>query len=145
MDYGRREVPQKRSRNRKPRRNDGPWREQCLTRRGRYCRACHPVIAAGCVVPGHPIGGSGTAWNPLRLEVDHIKPRGQGGPSVVENGLVLCSEHHQAKTESRLLIRFEWLDPDQVAFLAAVGWCWWDDAGQPNGRGFKHFAANRAA
>jgi len=59
---------------------------------------------------------------------------------VVENGLVFCATHHQAKTESRLLIRFGWLDPDQVAFLAEVGWVAWDDAGLPYGRGMRHFA-----
>lgn len=64
---------------------------------------------------------------------------------MVENGLVLCASHHQAKTESRLLVRFEWLDADQVAWLGEVGWVAWDDAGQPYGRGFKHFAARDAA
>jgi hypothetical protein len=119
--------PQPRAKNRK--RNDSAWREECLERRGRYCRVCCTLATPH--VPG-------------RLEIDHIWPRGQGGPSVVENGLVLCSMHHQAKTESRIKIRFEWLDPDQRAWLADVGWIWWDDAGSPAGHGMKHFAARAA-
>lgn len=117
--------PQKRTKNRK--RNDSGWREECLRRRGRYCRACY-----------WERGAVGDRW-PL-LEIDHMMPRSQGGPSVVENGLVLCQLHHQAKTESRILIRPEWLDPDQVAWLREMGWVWWDDAGLPAGRGWKHFA-----
>jgi hypothetical protein len=76
----------------------------------------------------------------LWLEVDHIKPRGQGGPSVVENGLVLCNVHHQQKTDGLLLISQEWLEADQRAWLAEVGWVAWDDAGLPFGRGMRHFA-----
>lgn len=124
-----REKPRSVAPRRPPRRNDAPWREQCLERRGAYCRAC----VAG--VPALP--WSMTDYGPL--EVDHIKPRGQGGPSVVENGLVLCSVHHQMKTESRMLIRLSWLEPDQVEWLAEVGWVAWDDAGQPYGRGWRHF------
>lgn len=70
------------------------------------------------------------------------------GPSVVENGLVLCGPWsrvtpggcHPAKTESRLLIDRRWLDADQIEWLASVGWVEWID-GQPTGRGWRHFAA----
>jgi hypothetical protein len=79
------------------------------------------------------------------LQADHIKPRSQGGPSVVENGMMLCEDHHTAKTESRLKIRYEWLDEDQVAWLQQVGWVWWDDAGEVYGRGRKHFEPKRSA
>jgi hypothetical protein len=127
-----------RSKNRKrPKRNDAPWREECLTRRGRYCRAC------GAGGPAE-VAGAPPFQRPARLEVDHIKPRGQGGPSVVENGLVLCASHHQAKTESRMVIRPEWLELDQLDWLKAVGWVWWDELGQPQGRGWKHFAPRTA-
>lgn len=102
----------------KARRNDGPWRSQCLEKRGAWCRVC---------------GYSG------RVEIDHVFPRSQGGPSVVENGLPLCPTHHQAKTESRLRFRFEWFDADQIAWLEEVGWVSWDADGQPAGRGWRHF------
>lgn len=65
-------------------------------------------------------------------------PRSQGGPSVVENGLVLCSAAHLAKTESRLRIDPAWLDPDQIVWLSEAGWVWWQD-GDPHGRGWRHF------
>lgn len=74
-----------------------------------------------------------------------MKPRGQGGPSVVENGLLLCRTHHEQKTLGRLKIEYRWLDPDQVAWLADVGWVTWDADGQPYGRGWKHFAPMTAA
>lgn len=122
-----REKPHLAAPRKPPRRNDAPWREDCLAKRGRFCRACWSERGA-------------TRLQGTRLEIDHIQPRSQGGPSVVENGLVLCSEHHRAKTESRLLIRYEWLAVDQVLWLAEVGWVAWDDAGQPYGRGWRHFA-----
>jgi hypothetical protein len=103
------------------RRNDSNWRNDCLTRRGRVCRAAGE---GGC-------GGG--------LQVDHVVPRSPGGPSVISNGLVLCAAHHTAKTESRLLIRPQWLDADQVAFLAEFGWVAWQADGQPQGRGWRHF------
>jgi 5-methylcytosine-specific restriction endonuclease McrA len=108
----------------KPRRNDAPWRRQVEVLRGSYCRAC------------------GTKRD---LQCDHVMPRSQGGPSVVENGTMLCREHHDQKTAGTILYRFEWLDEDQVAWLAQVGWVMWDSDGRPRGRGFKHFAAKRVA
>ena len=111
------------SRRSAPRRNDGPWRAECLAKRGTYCRSCGSV---------------------LNVQMDHIKPRSQGGKSVVENGLPLCVVCHEAKTESRLQIRREWLDPDQIAWLAAEGWVTWDVHGQPCGEGWKHFAPRQS-
>lgn len=75
-------------------------------------------------------------------------PRGQGGPSVVENGLVLCGPWstvtkggcHYLKTITDLQIRREWLDDDQIAWLAEVGWVTWGEDGVARGRGWKHFA-----
>jgi hypothetical protein len=75
------------------------------------------------------------------MEVDHLQPRSQGGASVVENGLPLCRGHHAAKTAGRLRIDRGWLDPDQVAWLAEVGWVRWQADGQPQGRGWRHFEA----
>lgn len=79
------------------------------------------------------------------IQMDHMWPRGQGGLSDVRNGLPLCRTHHEQKTNGTLLIRPEWLAEDQVAFLAEIGWVWWDDAGEPQGRGHKHFAAKVTA
>lgn len=111
------------------RRNDSGWRAQCLEARGAWCRVC---------------GGTGD------LQVHHVVPRSQGGPSVVENGQVVCgpwsttSPHaggcHAAFTEHRLLNRREWLDPDQVEWLAEFGWVRWDDDGEVSGRGCRSFA-----
>ena len=75
--------------------------------------------------------------------MDHIMPRGQGGPSIVENGLPLCPEHHEQKTNSQIKIDPGWLSGDQIAWLAEVGWVAWDDEGMPYGRGMNHFAPQR--
>ena len=107
------------------RRNDGPWRQQCLDLYGPRCKAC----------------GS------TEVEIDHIIPRSQGGASDVENGLVLCGQwsptvpggHHGLKTAGRLLIDPAWLTAEQRAYLALQGWVDWDRYGRPFGRGFKHF------
>jgi hypothetical protein len=86
--------------------------------RGGYCRAC------------------GTTRD---TQADHVKPRGQGGPSVVENGMMLCRTHHEQKTYSEIVIDYRWLDPDQVDWLADVGWVWWYEDGEPLGPGRRHF------
>lgn len=117
-------------RSKKPRRNDGPWRRDVLALRGEWCRSC---------------GDSAD------LQIDHVQERSQGGASDVENGLVLCGPWsrvtpagcHVRKTEGRMLIEFDWLDPDQVEYLAAVGWVWWDADGVPNGPGCRGFANRR--
>lgn len=106
------------------RRNDGPWRAEVILLRGGFCRVC---------------------WTTRDLQADHVMPRGQGGPSVVENGTVLCREHHEAKTERRLLYRRAWLDDDQKAWLRDVEWVWWDDDGEVHGRGRRGFEPDAAA
>lgn len=109
----------------KHRKNDGPWRVNCLVKRGAYCRACGST---------------------QHLEMDHIWPRGQQGPSIVENGLALCGAWgscgaHALKTAGQLLIERAWLDPDQIEWLAEVGWVEWDDeTGAVSGGGWRHFA-----
>lgn len=119
-------IPKIRGTKRKTRtrRNDGPWRAECLALRGSACRAC----------------GSGEG-----VEMDHIKPRSQQGPSVVENGLPLCGEFttnrcHARKTAGTLQFQFEWFDEDQIAWLAEQRWVDWDDDGIPFGEGCRHFA-----
>lgn len=93
-------------------------------RRGTFCRAC---------------GSS------QHLELDHIKPRSQGGQSDVENGLPLCGAWgscgaHARKTAGSLRIQKSWLDPDQIAYLDQIGWVRWDpETGEVSGNGWRHF------
>ena len=107
------------------RKSDGPWRLDCLMKRGTFCRSCGATAS---------------------LEVDHIWPKGQQGPSVVENGLVLCGSWgscgaHERKTRSELLIERSWLDDDQIAWLDEVSWVRWDpETGDVSGNGWRHFA-----
>lgn len=111
------------------RRNDSGWRAECLAVRGSSCRAC---------------GSTGP------VQMDHLIPRSQRGPSVVENGLPLCDPWasgssfpegcHQAKTDHKLLIRPEWLDADQIAWLAEKGYArWCPDTGEVSGEHWKIF------
>lgn len=121
---------------RKRRRNDAPWRNACIAVYGDSCANCY---ATGC-------------------QMDHMVGRGQGGLSVVENGLPLCGPFsdlspfqggcHQAKTDGELKIRREWLTPEQVAWLAAGGpegphAVWDPDTGEVSGRHMKVFADDR--
>lgn len=113
-----------RPRRRAPRRNDAPWRAECEAAYGSVC------IVPGC--------GS------RAIEMDHIKPRSQGGQSVVENGLPLCGEfstnrHHPAKTAGTLKFDWAWLTPAQRTYLAKIGWVDWDEDGKPFGEGWRHF------
>lgn len=127
-------TPLKRSKivNRKPRRNDAPWRAEVLSRYGLACVRC---------------------GDQAHVQADHIWPRSQGGPSDPRNGLPLCGEFskntpggcHPMKTASRIVIEPAWLAPDQIEWLADVGWVWWDADGEPMGRGRKHFASQKAA
>lgn len=118
-----RPYPKPAARPRSKRRNDGPWRQECAVAYGLWCRA------------------SGVHAGPIQC--DHVWPRSQGGPSVVENGLFLCESHHDAKTASRIVIDPEWLTPEQIDWLAQVGWVSWNADGQPSGRGMRHFAPRR--
>ena len=111
------------------RRNDAQWREDCLMRRGAFCRACGYSVA-------------------MHLQIDHMKPRSQGGRSDVENGLVLCGpfgkcDAHRRKTERSMLIERDWLDRDQVEYLDEIGWVRWNEDGEPEGYGMKGFAPTK--
>jgi 5-methylcytosine-specific restriction endonuclease McrA len=44
-----------------------------------------------CQWPTHEGGICGAT---VRLEVDHVVPRGRGGPSTVDNCKLLCKAHH---------------------------------------------------
>jgi 5-methylcytosine-specific restriction endonuclease McrA len=108
----------------KTRRNDSLWRSDVMDKRGRRCRAC---------------GGD------RDVQSDHLIPRSQCGPSIVENGTPLCGPFgrgcHDRKTAHRLLIRREWLDPDQVAWLELAGHARWLPDGTVAGRHNVLFAA----
>lgn len=97
------------------------WRRKCLKVRPFVC------IAAG-------LGGCEG-----RLECDHVWPKSQGGPYVVENGVFVCAKHHKMKTDSELKYRRIWLAPDQVAWLAEMDWVRWLPNGDVAGRGWRHF------
>lgn len=98
--------PKPRSGRRPQRRNDSQWRADCLEVRGEWCR-----------VPDCP--------HPMPVQMDHLIPRAQGGPSVVQNGLPLCRMHHRMKTDHLLLIAPEWLDADMIVWLADEGHAEW--------------------
>lgn len=110
----------------KRRKNDAPWRRECEQARGLYCRSCGDTS---------------------HLECNHVWPKSQQGPSVVENGMFLCGAFsrttpggcHPAVTEGKLKMKREWLDPDQVAWLREVGYVWWDEDGELWGRGSRRF------
>lgn len=87
-------------------RNDSVWRAECLETRGAQCR-----------VP--------SCLRMVDVQVDHLIPRAHGGPSVVENGLVLCRHHHEMKTNHELLVDPTWLEPDQVRWLSDNGYADW--------------------
>lgn len=125
--------PQPKSKSKKKaRRDDSGWRAEVMAVHGEVCAACGDTA---------------------HVQADHLWPRGQGGPSDVRNGLPLCGEFsrntpggcHPAKTNGTIVIEPAWLRPEQIEWLAEVGWVAWDDDGQPYGRGWRHFAPQRAA
>jgi 5-methylcytosine-specific restriction endonuclease McrA len=42
-----------------------------------------------------PVDGGGVCGSTTRLEIDHVVPRGHGGPSTVENCRLACRVHNQ--------------------------------------------------
>lgn len=100
------------------RRNDSKWRSEVIAKRGDWCRRCKRT----------------------GVQADHLVPRSQGGPSVVENGMPLCPECHQLKTEHKVLVQQSWLDPDQVDWLETNRWVWWDEDGEVYGPLRKSYA-----
>jgi uncharacterized protein DUF222/HNH endonuclease len=65
-----------------------------------------------CVVPG--------CHNRHRLEIDHVRPVTQGGPTALDNLARLCRPHHHMKTHRgfRLLGRpgkWKWIAPSEPA------------------------------
>lgn len=91
---------------RRPRRNDGPWRREVLEVRGPQCR----VSWCGRMTD---------------IQVHHIIHRSMCGPSVLENGMPACRDHHAAIHAAELLIDPAWLDHDQIEWLADKGHAEW--------------------
>jgi 5-methylcytosine-specific restriction endonuclease McrA len=42
-----------------------------------------------------PLASGGTCGSEIRTEIDHVVPRGRGGPSTVDNCRVLCDVHNR--------------------------------------------------
>ncbi|MGA8891803.1 MAG: HNH endonuclease signature motif containing protein [Anaeromyxobacteraceae bacterium] len=42
-----------------------------------------------------PLANGGTCGSEVRTEIDHVVPRGRGGPSTVDNCRVLCDVHNR--------------------------------------------------
>ncbi len=42
-----------------------------------------------------PLANGGTCGSEIRTEIDHVVPRGRGGPSTLENCRVLCDVHNR--------------------------------------------------
>lgn len=72
-----------------------------------------------------PVDGGGVCGSTTRLEVDHVVPRGRGGPSTVDNCRLLCDCHNDLA--ARQVYGDEWMDlftgrtgePEAPAWLAA--------------------------
>jgi hypothetical protein len=103
------------------RRNDGPWRREVMEVRGPQCRV------TGC-------------GRMLDLHAHHIIHRSMCGPSIVQNGMPLCEEHHAMVHAYELRISPEWLDADQIEWLSDEGHAEWLFDGVVVGRHLKLFA-----
>lgn len=106
--------------------SDADWRRAGADLYGAFCRDC---------------GSS------KHVEADHIKPKGQGGKSHVENLLFLCGAWgdcaaHARKTAGVLKIDRSWLTDEQVEYLDAVGWVRFYPDGAIMGAGWRHFTDN---
>lgn len=103
--------------------SDADWRRAGQELYGAFCRDC---------------GSS------KHVEADHIKPKGQGGKSHVENLLFLCGAWgdcaaHARKTAGVLKIDRSWLTDEQVQYLDDVGWVRFYPDGAIMGAGWRHF------
>jgi hypothetical protein len=110
------ERTEKRPRTRK---SEAPFRHEVMAAYGKVCKAC----------------GS-TTW----VQAAHLWAKSQGGPTIVDNGVPMCRTHHEDYDQYRLQMRYEWLAPNQLAWLAGSGYATWDEFGQPVGRGARRFA-----
>lgn len=113
------ELKRKTEKRPRTRKSEAPFRHAVLAAYGKACKVC----------------GSLT-W----VQAAHIWSKGQGGPTIEENGVPLCRPHHEDYDQYRLQMRYEWLAPNQLAWLATSGYATWDEDGQPIGRGARRFA-----
>jgi len=63
-----------------------------------------------------PVVGGGVCGSTVRLEVDHVVPRGKGGPSTVANCRILCKPHNLEA--ARQVYGEDWMD----RFTKSAGW-----------------------
>jgi 5-methylcytosine-specific restriction endonuclease McrA len=69
-----------------------------------------------CAVPG--------CHNRHRLEIDHIEPFAEGGPTSLDNLVRLCRPHHNMKTNLGFRLvgspgKWSWIPPKQDPGMAA--------------------------
>jgi hypothetical protein len=55
-----------------------------------------------------PLDSGGICGSTLRLEIDHIVPRGRGGPSTVDNSRLTCKFHNMLA--ARQVYGDDWMD-----------------------------------
>jgi len=55
-----------------------------------------------------PLDSGGICGSTLRLEIDHIVPRGRGGPSTIDNCRLTCAMHNQLA--ARQVYGDDWMD-----------------------------------
>ena len=55
-----------------------------------------------------PLDSGGTCGSTLRLEIDHVVPRGRGGPSTIDNCRLTCAMHNQLA--ARQVYGDDWMD-----------------------------------
>ena len=55
-----------------------------------------------------PLDSGGICGSTLRLEIDHVVPRGRGGPSTVDNCRLTCAVHNQLA--ARQVYGDDWMD-----------------------------------
>jgi hypothetical protein len=55
-----------------------------------------------------PLDSGGICGSTLRLEIDHVVPRGRGGPSTVDGCRLLCAAHNQLA--ARQVYGDDWMD-----------------------------------
>jgi hypothetical protein len=55
-----------------------------------------------------PLDSGAICGSTLRLEIDHVVPRGRGGPSTVENCRLTCAMHNQLA--ARQVSGDDWMD-----------------------------------
>jgi 5-methylcytosine-specific restriction endonuclease McrA len=55
-----------------------------------------------------PLDSGGTCGSTLRLEIDHVVPRGRGGPSTIDGCRLLCAAHNQLA--ARQVYGDDWMD-----------------------------------